>query len=222
MNKKDIARYIEYSRLESTLTKEDVVKMCDDANKLGLYSICVNPKYVEFAREVLNELDSKVKLTSVVGYPLGETMQEIKAMEAVMLKESGVDELNVVLSTSAIITGYYDYVHEEVKRIVDCTEIPVKAVIDIALLNEEQLVKTCEACIEAGVKYIQTGIGNVDIIPESVKGVADIVAGICEVCAIGNINSIDKFYDIVCAGATKISTNQPISIVEEFSKKKNS
>ena len=169
MNKREIARYIEYTKLEPTVTKEDIAKLCEDATKLGVYAICVNPKYVEFAKESLSDCSSKVKVVSVVGYPLGENAQEIKAMEAVLLKESGADEINVMLSTSAIITGNYDYVLEELKRIVDCTGIITKAIIDTSLLTEEQIIRTCEVCIEAGVKFIQTGTGHYAVIPETVK-----------------------------------------------------
>ena len=221
MNKKEISKCIIYTKLESNVTKEDVANMCDEATNNGYYSICVNPKYVDFAKECLEDLNSKVKLTTPIGYPLGETSQEIKAMEAVMAKESGVNELEVVPSMSAILVANYEYVYEEIKRIVDCTEIPVKVILETSMLTDEQILRTCEVCIDAGVKIIKTNtiLSKNNASMECVKLISDAVAGICEVNAGNHIQDIDTFYDIMSAGATKVSTDNPSDILKSFDKK---
>ncbi len=220
MNKREVAKYIEYTNLSQLATKEDIAKMCEEATKSGMGAICVNPKYVEYARMCLDDLESKVKLSTVISYPLGESTQEIKAMEAVMAKEAGADELDVVVSMSAIVTGNMDYVNEEVKRIVDCTGLPTKVVVEASKLTEEQLVKLCEAIIDAGAKYISvsTGYGNEVATQEAVKAMADMVAGVCEVKASGGIDNIEALYDMICAGATRIGTSSATKILDQFSK----
>ncbi len=223
MNKKEVASYINYTNLSSTVTKEEVAKMCEDANKFGFHSVCVNPRYVEFAKESLNDLGSKVKVSTVVGFPLGENTQEIKAMEAVMAKESGADELEMVISISSTMIANYEYVHEELKRVVDCTDIPVKAIIETSKLTDEQIVKVCEVCIDAGVSFVKTSTGfeTRGATPEEVKLISDNVAGVCEVEASGYIENLEQMYDLICAGATRIGTSFAIKILEEFDKNKS-
>jgi len=222
MNKKDVAGYINYSNLTSTVTKEDIAKMCEDATNYCFHSICVNPRYVEFAKYCLNELNSKVKLCAAVGYPLGENTQEIKAMEAVMLKDAGADELEIVISISSAVTANYEYIHEEIKRIVDCTEIPVKAIIEVSKLTDEQIVRSCEACIDAGVKFIKanTGLEENVLTQEKVKQVADLVAGVCELEVAGDIDNVNMLYDMVCAGATRVATNSAVKLIKSFNQSK--
>ncbi|MBE5735684.1 MAG: deoxyribose-phosphate aldolase [Clostridiales bacterium] len=222
MNKREIANYIEYTNLAPSVTKQDIAKICEDATKNNLRAVYVNPKYVEYARMCLDDLGSKVKLGTVVGYPLGENTQEIKAMEAVMAKEAGVDEIDIVVSTSAILTGNYEYIYEEVRRVVDCTECPIKVVYNPHLISEEQTERLCEAIIEAGAKYIcvSTGYGDDEPTQEMIKSVADMVAGVMEVKANINVDTVSDLYDNICAGATKIGTTTALKLLEEFSNKK--
>ena len=65
MNKKDIARYIDHTNLKPTATKEDIIKLCDEAHKYGFYSVCVNPRYVEFAKQYLLDSATTVHETLV-------------------------------------------------------------------------------------------------------------------------------------------------------------
>ena len=218
MTKKEIANYIDYTNLSEIATKEDIARVCEEANTNSFRAVCVNPKYVEYARMCLDDMLSKVKLCTVIGYPLGENTQEIKAMEAVMAKESGADELDMVISSSALITGNYEYIYEEVRRVVDCTEIPVKVVFNSDIASEEQMVKLCEAIIEAGAKYICITSKTAPT-QEIVKSVADMVAGVMEVKVMTNINTKDDLFDMICAGATRVGTNSAIKIIDNFKKK---
>ena len=222
MNKKDLAKYIDHTNLKQTATETDIAKLCDEANEYGFATICIQPRSVEFARNYLKSIDSSVKIATVVGFPLGENTQEVKAMEAVLAKEDGADEIDMVISISALKNKDYDYVLEEVRRIVDCTEIPVKAIIEICELTDEEIVRACEVCMEAGVKFVKTstGFGKGGATQETVKLMADTVAGVCEVKASGGIKTLDEMYDMICAGATRIGTSSGVKIMEEFTNSK--
>ena len=221
MTKKEVAKYIDHTNLKQTATKEDIAQLCEDACKNGFCSVCVHPKYVDFAKQCMNDLDGNVKVCTVVGFPLGENTQEAKAMEAVLAKESGADELDVVISTSAAITANYEYIYEEVRRIVDCCNIPVKAVIETSNLTNEQILKVCEVCIEAGVKFVVANTGFIDksVSLETIKLLSDAVAGLCEVKTYSTIDNINMLYDFICAGATRLGIDNGIQILKGFTKK---
>ncbi len=215
MNKKELAKCLEFRALEP-IGKERVAEIIGTANKLSLASVSFNPKYAEFAKECITDEDSKVKLNIVVGYPLGENTQEIKTMEAVMAAQAGADEISVVTSHSAVIANNMEYVEEELKRIVDCVEVPVCAIMDNNLLNEEQMIRLCEACVNSGITTVQIGTGynQSTITQELVKSIADVVAGVCELKVALDIQTVDELYDMACAGATMISTKEVEKILK--------
>jgi len=223
MNRKELAKYIDHTNLKPTATEKDIITLCEEANEYGFASVCVNPRYVEVAKHHLNEMESKVKVVCVIGFPLGENAQEMKAMEAVFAAQAGADELDMVISISAVKNKDYEYVYEEVKRVVDCTNIPVKAIIEICKLTDEEIVKACEVCMDAGVKFVKTSTGFAEsgATQEAVKLMADTVAGVCEVKASGGIKTLENMYDMICAGATRIGTSSGVSIINEFDAKKS-
>ncbi len=222
MTKSELAKYIDHTNLKPTATKEDIAELCDEANKYGFYSVCVNPRYVEFAKEYLADMDSKVKVATVVGFPLGENTQEIKTMEAVMAYEAGADELDMVMSISALKSKDYEYVSEEIRRIVDVCDIPVKVILETCKLTNEEIVKACEIAAEAGAAFVKTSTGYAEsgATAEVVKLMADTVAGVCEVKASGGIRNLESMIDMICAGATRIGTSSGVEIIQEFVDKK--
>ncbi len=223
MNKKEIAKYIEHLMLKPTMLKEEVLAECEKAKKLGYDSVCVYPKYVEFARQCLDDIEAKIKLCTVVGYPAGEATQEIKAMEAVFASDAKADEIEVVVSTSAMVAENYEYIDEEVKRVVDCCEAKVKAIIEISDVEDSKIVKACQTCMDAGVRTIELGTiySHRKVTPELVKMVADMIAGVCELAVVTETKSIEEMYDMICAGATKIVTYNGEDLINDFVKNKS-
>src|SRR5665648_1213876 len=78
----NIAAYIDHTILKPDTTIEQLKKVCTEAMEYNFASVCVNPYYVKKTKELLN--GSTVKITSVIGFPLGCTMKEVKAFETKM------------------------------------------------------------------------------------------------------------------------------------------
>jgi len=89
-------------------------------------------------------------------------------------------------------------------------------------LTDEQIVRSCEACIDAGVKFIKanTGLEENVLTQEKVKQVADLVAGVCELEVAGDIDNVNMLYDMVCAGATRVATNSAVKLIKSFNQSK--
>ena len=95
-----INSYIEHTNLDLCATKEDIKKLCDEAKKYLFECVCVNPCYVERAKELLE--DSQVKVSTVIGFPLGATPIAVKEYETIVALESGADEFNMVINIGAL------------------------------------------------------------------------------------------------------------------------
>ncbi len=77
---RELAASIDHTLLKPDATTDQLISMCAEAKDYGFASVCVNPANVKL---VAGELKgTNVKACSVVGFPLGATTPEIKALEA--------------------------------------------------------------------------------------------------------------------------------------------
>ena len=157
MTKQELAQYIDHTLLKPNATEDDIKKLCKEAKEYGFYSVCVNPRYVSKAKKLLK--NSPVKVACVIGFPLGENLPEIKQLEAMLAKNDGADELDVVASISSIIMGDYEYLFNEIMQIVEDTKLPVKVILETGMLNNEQIVESCRVVKKAGVAFVKTSTG---------------------------------------------------------------
>ncbi|MDQ5923159.1 MAG: deoxyribose-phosphate aldolase, partial [Bacillota bacterium] len=116
MNKK-IANMIDHTILKATATKDDVVKLCNEAKEYGFFSVCINPANIELAKEELK--GSNVKVCTVIGFPLGANTSAVKAFETKDAIAKGADEVDMVINIGALKDKNYELVYEDIKAVVD-------------------------------------------------------------------------------------------------------
>ena len=110
------AEYIDYTNLKANATKEDIKNLCNEAMEYHFASVCVNPCYVELAKELLD--GSTVNVGTVIGFPLGANTIRVKEMEALIAVEDGADEIDMVINIGAVKNGDYEYVRNEIEDIM--------------------------------------------------------------------------------------------------------
>lgn len=207
MDNFDIAEYIEYTCLKPEASEKDIKNLCDNAKKYNYYGVCVNPRYVEFAKKQLKNSDCKV--VTVVGFPLGENTSEIKSLEAMLAVNNGADEIDVVISISAVKNGDYEYVYDEFLLLVEDCKKPVKAIIETAKLTPDEIVEVCHVLVKAGVKFIKTSTGFAErgASLEDIKLIKSAVMNKVGIKASGGIKSYEFARSLIDLGATRIGTS---------------
>lgn len=116
----NISGYIDHTVLKAETSVTDVKKHCDEAKEHSFFSVCVNSSHVEL---VANELEgTNVKVTAVVGFPLGASTFETKAFEAKDAILKGANEIDMVINVGALKDKKYDYVLNDIKAVVDAQE----------------------------------------------------------------------------------------------------
>ena len=140
MNKK-IANMIDHTILKATATKDDVVKLCNEAKEYGFFSVCINPANIELAKEELKGSD--VKVCTVIGFPLGANTSAVKAFETKDAIAKGADEVDMVINIGALKDKNYELVYEDIKAVVDAAnkEALVKVIIETCYLTDEEKKK---------------------------------------------------------------------------------
>ncbi|MDN5320000.1 MAG: deoxyribose-phosphate aldolase [Thermococcaceae archaeon] len=218
----DIAKYIDHTNLKPYATKEDIIKLCEEAKKYGFYAVCVNPYRVKLAKEQLKGTD--IKVASVIGFPLGATPTEVKVFEAKKALEDGADELDMVINIGALKDKDYEYVKNDIAEVVKVAHekgAVVKVIIETCYLTDEEKEIACKLAMEAGADFVKTstGFGTGGATVEDVRLMRRIVGDKLGVKAAGGIRTYEQALAMIEAGANRIGTSSGVKIVEEARQK---
>ena len=212
--KQNIANIIDHTVLKAFSTKEDVIKVCNEAKEHGFFSVCINPTHIELAKKELE--GSNVKVCTVIGFPLGANTSEVKAFETRDAIAKGAHEVDMVINIGALKDNNYDLVYNDIKAVVDAAnkEALVKVIIETCYLTDEEKKIACELSVKAGADYVKTstGFGTGGSTPEDIKLMRDVVGPNIGVKASGGVRTTEDAIKVINAGASRIGASASISI----------
>ena len=213
---RDLARYIDHTLLRPDATAADIDRICAEAREYGFASVCVNPVWVRRAAENLR--GSEVKVTSVVGFPLGASTTQIKGMEARRALRDGARELDMVINIGYLKSGWYDLVREDVEHVVDAAHevgAIVKVIIEAGLLTDEEKVVACLLAKQAKAEYVKTSTGFLagGATVYDVALMRETVGPEMGVKASGGVRTAEEAEEMIAAGATRIGASAGVQIV---------
>ncbi len=203
---------IEHTYLRPEGAERAVARLCDEAVAWGLAAVCVNPAYVAFAAHRL--AGTGVRVVTVCGFPLGASRTEVKAREAALAAEDGAHEVDMVINVGWLKEGNHDRAGEDVRAVVQAAGIPVKVILECALLTPEETVAGCRLAAEAGAAFVKTatGFGPGGATEENVRLLRQTVPPGMGVKAAGGIRSLEQVQALLQAGADRIGTSHGAAI----------
>lgn len=211
---KKIANMIDHTVLKAFSSKEDVIKVCNEAKEYGFFSVCINPTHIELAKKELE--GSNVKVCTVIGFPLGANTSEVKAFETKDAIAKGAHEVDMVINIGALKDKNYDLVYNDIKAVVDAAnkEALVKVIIETCYLTDEEKTIACELSVKAGADYVKTstGFGTGGSTPEDIKLMRDVVGPNIGVKASGGVRTTEDAIKVIDAGASRIGASSSIAI----------
>lgn len=220
---KELASMIDHTLLKAEATREMVYQLCNEAKKYGFAAVCVNPYYVKLAKEYLK--GSNIKVATVIGFPLGANRKETKAFEARRAIEDGADEIDMVINIGALKDGDYDLVREDIEAVVEAVkgEAIVKVIIEACILTNEEKVKACQLCEQAGADFVKTstGFSTGGATIEDIKLIKEVVGDRLKIKASGGIRDYKRAKAMVEAGASRIGASASVNIIEGYIQEKN-
>ena len=203
----DLAPYIDHSLLLPTATLEQVDHWCTEAQRHGFASVCVYPVHVQRAVENLHE--SSIAVCTVIGFPTGADTTASKLFAAQEATESGATELDVVINLGWVKSGQLERVHGELAQIVEITGQCVKAILEMALLNDAEKRTAADICMDAGVQFLKTSTGwHGGATVDDVHLLKEITRGRIGIKAAGGIRTPDQAIALIEAGATRLGTSR--------------
>ncbi|BCR04392.1 deoxyribose-phosphate aldolase [Desulfuromonas versatilis] len=211
------ARYIDHTLLKPDATREQILRLCEEAVEHGFASVCIPPVYVPLAAEVL--YGSEVAVGTVVGFPLGYVTTAVKLRETAVAVASGAREIDMVIHLGAAREGRLGDVEGEIRRIVEeAGEAQVKVIIECCYLDDplKQALTGCVAAAGAAYVKTSTGFGSGGATLDDVRLLAGAAAGRIGVKAAGGIRDWAGCRDFLQAGATRIGTSAGITIMQQW------
>lgn len=209
-----VAALIDHTLLKPDATREQILQLCEEARRHGFYSVCVNPSWVRTAADALR--GSPVKVCTVVGFPLGATTTTTKVMETRDALANGADEIDMVINIGALKAGQDQVVEEDIRQVVAAAGgRVVKAILETALLSDEEVVRACRAARAAGADYVKTstGFGPGGATAHHVALMRQAVGRHMGVKASGGIRDFETARRMIQAGATRIGASASVKIV---------
>lgn len=212
----DLAQYIEHTILKPEATRDQIIKLCNEAKQFGFKGVCVNPVFVAEAKKQLK--GSKVLIVSVIGFPLGSNASQIKAEEAKQAINDGADEVDMVIPVGLLKGREYKQVFDDINAVVRAAgQKPVKVIIENCLLDDAEKVTACILAMRAGASYVKTstGMAKGGATVEDVKLMRSVVGNSLGIKAAGGIRDYQTAKVMIEAGASRIGSSASIEMVRE-------
>ncbi|WP_435075552.1 deoxyribose-phosphate aldolase [Halorubrum sp. HHNYT27] len=208
MNRDEFAASIDHTVLGPETTWSDVETVLAEAAEHGM-NACIPPCYVA---EAIDSDDVPSTVATVVGFPHGQHAPKAKRDEAVRAWDHGADEVDLVINVGRLKAGEDDVVAAEISDVVAAVPIPVKVIIETALLTDDEKHRACAAAVDADADMVKTSTGFADggaTVPD-----VELMSEYLPVKASGGVGSYEEATAMLEAGAERIGASSGVAIVE--------
>lgn len=217
----ELAGMIDHTLLKQYVTLDDLKAHCEVARKYHFKTVAINNAPVAFCKKELE--GSGVLCDAAVSFPLGQCTIETKVFETRDIIEKGAGEVDYVVNLVELKSGHWDYVEEEMTRIVKaCREknITSKVIFENCFLTDEEKRHLCQIALKVKPDFIKTstGYGTGGATVEDVRLMKECVGDRLKIKAAGGIRNAEQALAMIEAGAERIGTSAGVEIVEGYKK----
>jgi deoxyribose-phosphate aldolase len=221
MDAATLASMIDQTLLSPKVGMSEAAEWMEANRAQGFAALCVSPFLVPLATQHL--AGGSTRVCSVVGFPLGYSLTETKAEEAVHLVELGCAEADMVINIAALLEGEEAYVRDDIAAVVDAVtsrsegSAIVKVILETGYLDEALIDRASRLAVAAGAHFVKTstGFGPRGASARDVEIMRAAVGPDIGVKAAGGIRDLDAALEMVEAGATRIGTSGGAEIVSQ-------
>lgn len=219
-----LAGMIDHTLLQPDATLEQLRAHCEKAARYQFKTVAINNAVVSFCKKIL--AGTGVLCDAAVSFPLGQCTMETKVFETLDVIKKGADEIDYVVNLVELKSGNWNYVEEEMKRIVGaCRErgVTSKVIFENCYMTDDEKRKLCEVALRVKPTFIKTstGFGTGGATVEDVRLMKECVGDQLLIKAAGGIRTAQQALVMIEAGASRIGTSRGVEIVEGFKAMQN-
>ena len=220
---REIAKMIDHSLLNPSLTVEDLERGCQLALAYDVASVCIMPYYLKRGAEILSASARAglafVKASTTIGFPHGGHATAIKVAEARQALDDGGEELDMVVNISQVLSGHWGYVRDDIRAVIDVTHArgqKVKVIFENCYLEDGHKIRLCEICGELGADWVKTstGYGTGGATLEDLRLMRKHAPPHVQVKAAGGVRTLDQLLRVRALGVTRVGASRTADILE--------
>ncbi|TNJ42970.1 deoxyribose-phosphate aldolase [Tamlana fucoidanivorans] len=218
----NLSKQIDLTLLHATTTERDIINLAQEAIKYNFHSICVSSCYVPLAKQLIT--DSDIKISTVVGFPLGAATTSTKIFEAKEAIDYGADEISMVVNLGLLKSRNYVSILKDITDVkLAIGNIPLKVIIEISELNKNEIIKVCEICLDAKADYIETstGFSKGGATLTAVKIIKKTVRDNISIKATGDIDDLETILKYLENGADRVGISTIIKPINNLRQLRN-
>ncbi len=214
----DIAKMLDHSLLQQTLTDAELEQGCRTAREYDVASVCIKPYFVRRAAEIL--AGSTVAVGTTIGFPHGGHLTRVKVYEAEAAMADGAGELDMVVNIGKVLSREYRYVADDIRAVVEAAHrngAIVKVIFENCFLQDEHKEQLCRICGEVGADFVKTstGYGATGATDEDLRLMRRCAPPHVQVKAAGGVRTFDRLLAVRALGVTRVGATATGPILDE-------
>jgi len=217
---KNLPRIIDISALSVTTTERDIRELAALTKKYHFIAAFVMPNYISYLRDQLGQ-DTDAIIGAPIGFPTGADLTQDKCYQVGEMKKLGCTEFDMVMNIGRLKSGNLDYVKKDIAKVIDAADgYPVKVIIEVTYLTDDEIKTASEIVAESGAVYIKTGTGYSAKPTEThhVKVIKQTVGNKVKIKVAGGVRNFQQIRDFYNLGVTRfgIGMNSALNILNSI------
>ena len=214
----DIAKMIDHSLLQPTLTDEQLDAGCRLALEYDVASVCIKPYALRRCAKLL--AGSTVKASTTIGFPHGGHTTAVKVAETEDALDAGGEELDMVVNIGKVLGGDWDFVRADIQAVLDATHARgqvLKVIFENCYLTDDRKIRLCEICADVGADYVKTstGYGDGGATLEDLRLMREHSPDHVGVKAAGGVRTLDRLLEVRALGVARVGASATKTILDE-------
>ena len=221
-----IHRRVDISGVRADVSIQELDKIAAAAKHYQFICAFALPCFTQYMVDLLRD-EPAVHVGATIGFPSGADTTAIKVASAKEQIAMGVDELDMVINVGAVKSGRMDLVEDDIRAVVDAAEgkYPVKSILEICYLTDDEIRRASEAAVRAGVTYVKTGTGwgNKPTTVDTIRLIKSTIGGSAMIKAAGGVRTLDTMLEMIDCGCDRfgIGLRSIMSIMKEVDARLN-
>jgi len=219
MDKAKILSHVDHTLLKPTATWAEICTLCDEAIQHKVASVCIPPSYIA---RVAEKYGDALVICTVIGFPLGYSITEVKVAETKAAIRDGATEVDMVVNIGDVKNGDFEKITAEIRALKEVAgDNVLKVIVETCYLTEEEKIKLCECVTAAGADHIKTstGFGTGGATPEDIALFKTHIGPEVKMKASGGIRTVEDMEVFINLGCDRLGTSSAVKILagEEIS-----
>jgi deoxyribose-phosphate aldolase len=214
----DIAKLIDHSLLQPTLTDAELEAGCRLARTYDVASVCIKPYGVRLAAQIL--AGSTVAVGTTIGFPHGGHTTAVKVYESEQAMADGATELDMVVNIGKVLSKDWRSVATDIQAVVEAAHrrhALVKVIFENCYLQDEHKEQLCRICAEVGADYVKTstGYGSSGALDHDLRLMRRCSPPSIKVKAAGGVRTLDRLLEVRALGVSRVGASATQAILDE-------